>query len=228
MSKKTASNLTASEKFEELVASFTGDKFDDKAKTSYLNAYKAAEQTASEQGWEEGDEKFSAAFLEEFEARMETKDGRTNSEVVSDGLDAAIEIINEKLEEAKAAEKPAKDEKPKVCTEDGCDSDKIYSRGYCRKHYEIHRTSDSDRPDCTHPGCDQKVYTKNLCRKHYVAQRSAAAHAGLNADDRAVLVEVVEALAKMRKGGGPLVAQAREILGMEPQTASIPVVKAAE
>jgi hypothetical protein len=217
------SNIAA---FEALVADFTADKFDEKTKTAYLGAYKATEETAREQEWEEGDEKFSGAFLEEFKARVKNADGKTKSERVGEALDAAIEIVNEKLEEAKT--QPAKDEKSKICVEEGCDSDKIYSRGYCRKHYEFHRTSDADRPDCSHEGCDQKVYTKGLCRKHYVAQRSAAAHAGLNADDRAVLVEVVEALAKMRKGGGPLVAQAREILGMEPQTASIPVVKAAE
>lgn len=205
-------------KFEAAVATYTDGGFDEKEQTAYLNAYRATEQTAAEQGWEEGDEKFAGAFLEEFEARLNTPDGRTNSEVVSDGLDAAIELVKEeivKAEEKKAAEKPAKPAKPTHCVEEGCDSDKIYSRGYCRRHYEIHRTSDADRPDCTHPGCDQKVYTKNLCRRHYVAQRSAAAHAGLSADDRAVLVEVVEALAKMRKGGGGLIAQAKDILGMD-------------
>jgi hypothetical protein len=219
----TAKTATAAEKFEALAAEFVEEKLDDHSRTAYLGAAKATDETAREQDWTEGDDKYSAAFLEEYAARLQSEDSKTASERVGEALDAAIAVVKDEIKKA-----DTKDEKPKVCAEEGCDREDIYSRGYCRKHYEIHRTTDPDRPDCSHPGCDQKVYTKGLCRKHYVAQRSTAAHAGLNVEDRAVLVEVVEALAKMRKGGGPLIAQAREILGMAPQTEALPVVKKAE
>ena len=216
---------TAADKFEALAAEFVANSLDDQQKDTYLKAFAITNETATDQGWEEGDDKYSAAFLEEYDARLEAP--QTPSERVGAGLDAAIALVQEELTKIEEkTEEPAKAEKPTHCThEDGCDKP-IYVKGLCRTHYEIFRTSDPSRPDCSHEGCDQKVYTKGLCRKHYVARRSTAAHAGLSADDREVLVEVVEALAKMRKGGGPLITQAREILGMEPQTSSIPVVEA--
>lgn len=222
---------TMIEQFEALTANNVEGSLSDQAKAAYLQAFLTTEATAKDQGWEEGDAKYSAAFMEEYNAIMNgdepiQTEGAKRAEAL---IDAMAEGLKEELAKVEAKEEaPKKDEKPKICVEEGCDSDKIYSRGLCRKHYEIHRITDADRPDCTAEGCDQKVYTKGLCRKHYVAQRSAAAHAGLSTADRDVLVEVVEALAKMRKGGGPLVAQAREILGMAPATAAIPVITPAD
>jgi hypothetical protein len=219
----TTKTITASEKFEALAGYFAEGKLGENASKAYLDAHAQATEAAAEDGWEEGDENFSQRFVEIYDTLY------TPSDQVGDGLDAAIEAVNEelaKVEEKKEA--PAKVEKPTHCThEEGCDKP-VYVKGLCRTHYEIFRTSDPSRPDCAHEGCDQKVYTKGLCRKHYVARRSTAAHAGLSADDREVLVEVVEALAKMRKGGGPLITQAREILGMPAPTESLPVVAPAE
>lgn len=206
----TTTAPTATEKFDTLANSFAAGELSEKAARAYLDAHANASEAAAEDGWEEGDENFSQRFVEIYDTLLTDEPTQAErSEAVGKGIDAAIAVVKEELTKAEA-----KAEKPTHCTHEGCDKP-VYVKGMCRTHYEIFRTTDPSRPDCSHEGCDQKVYTKGLCRKHYVARRSTAAHAGLSADDRDVLVEVVEALAKMRKGGGPLIAQAREILGIE-------------
>lgn len=61
----------------------------------------------------------------------------------------------------------------RVCGIEGCEN-KIYARGFCRKHYEkyldlgVIKRLDPNKPIiCSIEGCDSKFYGKGYCNKHY-------------------------------------------------------------
>lgn len=104
--------------------------------------------------------------------------------------------------------------KPTTCSTEGCDK-AIYSKGLCRKHYEAAKENDLSRGHCSVDGCDRGIYVKGMCRKHYTSNRNKGLSKStrLSEDERALLAEAVERLAK-REPKSDLVAKAREILGV--------------